>query len=451
MKMLRSTIAAALLFAVASATPVLAQWQTPNHSVPLGKGGGVQGFGNAAPGVAGQPFVSTGPTTDPAFGTIANSGFAPGAANTVKGSLNGTTTADLPVPPCTAVNQALQWTAGTGASCGSILTTTGYDMPINMGLSSSAVGGALTISLTTANGGAPSVSAPVLVPFRSTTATSGTVTWSTISSSLILTIPSGATLGTSSSNVPFRVWIFLDANGGTPAVGVATCSNATTIFACSSWESTLKTSVTISAGAVTGGTLYTTAGVSLDAVRIIGYCDFANGLTAAGTWASACTTLQVLGPGIKKPGDVIQTAFNTTGAVATGTTPLPSDDTIPQITEGDQYMSQAITPTATPNLLEIEIHPMLSSNTNARTLTSALFQDATASALAVASVGVPTQFNVVSPDIRYTMIANTAASTTFRLRAGTDVSGTVTFNGVNSARLMGGVYNSYVRIREIQG
>ena len=84
MKTLRSALAAVLLFVAA---PAFAQWQTPNHSVPVGRGGGIQGFGNALPGVAGQPLVSTGPTTDPNFGNIANSGFAAGAADTYKGSL----------------------------------------------------------------------------------------------------------------------------------------------------------------------------------------------------------------------------------------------------------------------------------------------------------------------------------------------------------------------------
>ena len=341
MKMLRSAIAVVLLFVAA---PALAQWQTPNHSVPIGKGSGYTGFGSAAPGVAGQPFVSNGAASDPGFGTIANSGFTAGAANTVKGSLNGTTVADLPVPSCTPVSQAIQYTPGVGWSCGSILTLTGYDMPINLGLSSSAVGGALTITLTTANGAAPSVPSPVLVPLRSLTATSGTVTWSTISSTLTLTIPSGATLGTSSSNVPFRVWIFLDANGGTPAIGVATCSNTTTIFACSSWESTLKTSVAIGAGSTAAGTLYAAAGVTLDAVRIIGYCDYASGLATAGTWASSCTALQVFGPGVARPGTVVQGPITATSSATTAAN---------NTTKVQTALSVPITRTSPANLIRV--------------------------------------------------------------------------------------------------
>lgn len=55
-----------MLFAV----PACAQWQTPNHSVPLGRGGGVTGFGAALPGTAGLPLASNGPTIDPSFQTI---------------------------------------------------------------------------------------------------------------------------------------------------------------------------------------------------------------------------------------------------------------------------------------------------------------------------------------------------------------------------------------------
>lgn len=79
----------ALAALLALAQPVAAQWQTPNHSVPVGKGGGNIGFDNAAPGTAGIPLTSTGPTTHPAFGPIANAGMQAGADGTVKGSSGG--------------------------------------------------------------------------------------------------------------------------------------------------------------------------------------------------------------------------------------------------------------------------------------------------------------------------------------------------------------------------
>ena len=64
MKFLRIAILAVLFIA----SPALAQWQVGNHAVPIGRGGGVVGFGSASPGTAGNVLQSTGPTSDPSFG-----------------------------------------------------------------------------------------------------------------------------------------------------------------------------------------------------------------------------------------------------------------------------------------------------------------------------------------------------------------------------------------------
>ena len=54
-------------------------------------------------------------------------------------------------------------------------------------------------------------------------------------------------------------------------------------------------------------------------------------------------------------GGVVQVVNTTTGAVATGTTTMPQDDTIPQNTEGDEYMTLAITPKDATNKLKIDV------------------------------------------------------------------------------------------------
>lgn len=50
-----------------SLVPAGAQWQVPDHTIPIGRGPGFAGFKNAAPGVSGQVLQSTGASTDPAF------------------------------------------------------------------------------------------------------------------------------------------------------------------------------------------------------------------------------------------------------------------------------------------------------------------------------------------------------------------------------------------------
>lgn len=108
----------AAVLALLVAAPASAQWQVPQYSVPTGRGGGVTGFDNAAPGTAGLPIVSNGPTAKPAFGPVANNGIQPGAANTFKGSLNGSATSDIALTACTLSYQITKWVAGTGWQCG---------------------------------------------------------------------------------------------------------------------------------------------------------------------------------------------------------------------------------------------------------------------------------------------------------------------------------------------
>lgn len=72
MKMLRF-IACAVAIIFGNVAPAVAQWQTPNHSVPIGRGAGITGFGSAIPGVAGLPLVSNGPGLDPSFQPLSGS------------------------------------------------------------------------------------------------------------------------------------------------------------------------------------------------------------------------------------------------------------------------------------------------------------------------------------------------------------------------------------------
>jgi hypothetical protein len=336
MKMFRSVAVAGFL--LASVLPAAAQWQTQNHSVPLGRGNGVTGFGAAVPSTAGVPLVSQGASADPAFSPVTDNGILSGGADTYKGSLNGSNTVDVAFPPCSG-NKALQYTSGSGPTCATIAALTGFDQPTNIGLAAGAAGNALTISLTAANGSALSSTNAAIALFRSPfSLPAGTAVQATVTAPLSITIPSGATLGTS-NGVPFRIWVFLDFNGGTPALGVATCSNASTLFPCASWEYALRTSTTINASATNPGVLYAGTGVAADAVRIIGYCEYGSGLTTAGVWASSCTALQLFGPGIKKPGDQVQRSL----------TPVTAQTTISGSAFVTTALVQSMTPTSTAN------------------------------------------------------------------------------------------------------
>lgn len=149
-------------------------------------------------------------------------------------------------------------------------------------------------------------------------------------------------------------------------------------------------------------------------------------------------------------GILVQRVSTQTGTSTTGTTGLPLDDTIPQNTEGDQFMSLAITPQNTTNVLEIRVQVFGSDSAGGsyNAFIVALFQDSTANALA-AMVGGTSPF-AASPGVctfTYIMTAGTTSSTTFKVRAG-DPTGTFTFNGASGTRLFGGVICSGIQITE---
>lgn len=152
-------------------------------------------------------------------------------------------------------------------------------------------------------------------------------------------------------------------------------------------------------------------------------------------------------------GSVVQVVNTQTGAVATGTTIMPYDDTIPQNTEGDQYMSLAITPTSATNKLKITVVFNWCEVANTFNATSiALFQDSTANALAaIAEETSGANLRAHCDTFIHYMTAGTTLATTFKVRAGGDQAGTLGFNSDTAgARLFGGVCASSITIEEIK-
>ena len=147
-------------------------------------------------------------------------------------------------------------------------------------------------------------------------------------------------------------------------------------------------------------------------------------------------------------GKVVQVVNTQSGAVATGTTLVPFDDTIPQITEGDQYMTRAITPTDAANTLRIDVSAQFSPSVSTWVV-MALFQDATVNALAATTAFEGTAGGGITLNLTHYMTAGTTSATTFRMRAGGIFAGTLTFNGNGGGRIFGGVMASSITIWEI--
>jgi hypothetical protein len=138
-----------------------------------------------------------------------------------------------------------------------------------------------------------------------------------------------------------------------------------------------------------------------------------------------------------------------TGAVATGTTTVPFDDSIPQCdSEGDEYMTLAITPTDVDSTLFIDVVFFGATTNNTGHMTVFLCQDSTADALAVTATPTTVANTAHTVSLHHRMTAATTSETTFKVRAGPQNAGTVTFNGVSGARRYGGKAASSITIEE---
>ena len=147
-------------------------------------------------------------------------------------------------------------------------------------------------------------------------------------------------------------------------------------------------------------------------------------------------------------GKIIQIVKSQISAVATTTTLVPMDDTIPQNNEGFEAITLAITPTNSSSILMIDAIFTSEGNesTGDNTIMS-LFQDSTANALA-ATYNSGARYEVNNTTLRHSMAAGTTSSTTFKIRLGPTQSGTLTVNGRSSSRVFGGVAASSLVITE---
>ena len=217
--------------------------------------------------------------------------------------------------------------------------------------------------------------------------------------------------------------------------------------------------VGITAVTVAAGTLFTlqfdggpalTNGAALD----LGGADIT---VAAGDhmifFATAANTVQLIGymnaDRVATPGKVLQRWYAEDGAVATGTTAMPEDDTIPQNTEGDEYLTLTTgTLKSASSRLRARVRINVN-NANGNSHVAALFRDSVADALAVAWSGHDPANGPETVVIEYEYAPGATTAVAFKVRAG-GASGTTTVNGEGGVRKFGGTYLSTIVVEEIE-
>ncbi len=237
---------------------------------------------------------------------------------------------------------------GTISSNGVVLPPVAYGATmINGTLVESHAASAATFAVKTLLGADPSAGDPVYFVFRNATAATGDYVILTATAALSLVISSGSTLGTSSSSVPFRLWLVCFNDGGTLRLGIINCLNGTTIYPLGGgFQIASATSEGGGGGADSAQVFYANATVTSKAYAILGYASYETGVSTAGTWANSPTRLQLFGPGVPLPGARIQIL-----ATSTSTAGFTTSTTYVALTSG---MTQAITLTSAANLVKVD-------------------------------------------------------------------------------------------------
>lgn len=318
---------------------------------------------------------------------------------------------------------------------------------VNGTLATSVSSNALTISLKTIAGADPSSTDIVRAIFRDVTAATADYTTVQVTAATSLTISNGSTLGTT-NNTAFKLWVVGFNDGGTFRIGVVNCLSGANIYPLAAFGIASSTAEGGGGGATSAQVFYTNAAVSSKAYSVLGYLTWESGLATAGAWSATQTRGQLFGPDVRLPGVEVQFVYSQSGTSATGATTVPFDNTIPQVTEGNQFQSQSFTPSSAANLLGVESQVAIASNANGQ-MSSSLFRDGAANALATGtSAEQDGGGNMRQIRIEYYQLSGTNSSTTYTVRAGLNNAATITFNGSGGSQIYGGVANSYIKITE---
>lgn len=341
--------------------------------------------------------------------------------------------------------------AATTSAAGTVKQN--FPVPYNLDIECSVGSSALTIALKGVDGNDPSSSNPVIVPFRNVTVATGAPSFLTVTSATSLVISSGSTLGAPTNSVAFKVWVVAFNDGGTFRLGAILCttlaSGALTMYPLAAYGIASSTAEGGAGGADSAQTFYTGTAVTSKAYTVLAVLHFESGLATAGTWAAAPTRVQIFDASVPLPGRVVNVERNQLNSLVTGATTTPVDDTNPQNTEGNQILTQVITPTSAANLLEIDFLGFGTNSTaTAENITTALHQDSVANALAARLVTTAAVNYGVGLGVNHLLIAATTSATTFKIRVGAG-GATINVNGIAGGRLYGGAASSTLRVTEI--
>ena len=151
---------------------------------------------------------------------------------------------------------------------------------------------------------------------------------------------------------------------------------------------------------------------------------------------------------------VIQVVNHQDSQQAVGTAIIPNDDSIPQKTEGTEFMTLSITPKSATSKLLIQVVVSSTASSNNALNISALFKNDETNAIATTGQYQHIGTGIMTTTYSHYITAGTTSSITFRVRGGAST-GNYTFNGYHHNGILyrnfGGSSASSMTIMEIGG
>jgi hypothetical protein len=305
----------------------------------------------------------------------------------------------------------------------------------------------LTVAVLTAAGSDPSPTSPLYIAFNDVLLT--TLYARIITYPLKIIIPAGATLGTF-DGYSSRIWIAAFDVNGTVNLAVCTCRAGGDIYPIGADKLGGAGAAAISAASDSPGVFYAGSAIS-GAVRLIGNFTYEIALAVAGNWSGGTPTrIEMMGPNSPRPGDIVQSRFKSTGgAVATGTSLIPLDDTNPVLGEGDVFLVHSFAALSLANILRHRVDLNVAHSLAAQPC--AVYLNAISTTFAVGWNTSPAANAPFPLRIDQLTTPATTVARDFNVVAGGTTGGTLTLNGTGGARKFGGFLASTYTIDEIWG
>ncbi len=173
---------------------------------------------------------------------------------------------------------------------------------------------------------------------------------------------------------------------------------------------------------------------------------------AANVWrltAYALTSGKSLVETVTTPSKVVQRLAVSSASYSSLPTTMPCDNTIPQISEGDQFLSLAITPTNAANIIRCYVSAGFGGSSQGIGACALFSSIAGTNALDGRHFTVDGTTSMTPVNFIYEEAAGSLTARTYTVRAGGDTIATLKLNGDSTSRTLGGIQKAWLIIEEL--